>query len=96
VFISCIYWLFRHLLWLAVLRLPTSAASEVEITSTTTLIARTAPSNSDHRPEARGRAQQPSSLSNGFDATTSSEDSSTNTEVPRDDGRIEFSAPTGL
>jgi putative transposase len=74
----------------------TSRASSRSTSSTTTLIARTGPSNSDHRPEARSRAQQPSSLSNGFDATTSSEDSSTNTEVPRDDGRIEFSAPTGL
>jgi putative transposase len=31
VFISCIYWLFRHLLWLAVLRCRSDAANEVEI-----------------------------------------------------------------
>jgi putative transposase len=31
VFISCIYWLFRHLLWLAVLRCRSDAANEVEL-----------------------------------------------------------------
>jgi hypothetical protein len=73
----------------------TSSASSRSTSSITTRIARTAPSNSDRQPGARNRTHRPSSHSTGFDVTTSSEDSSTNTRAPHDDGRIEFPAPTG-
>jgi hypothetical protein len=72
-----------------------SSESSRYTSRTTTRIAPTAPSNSEHQPDVRGRTRQPSSLSTGFDAETYSVGSSMNTGVPHDNGRIEFPARTG-